>query len=183
MNEIIPGTILIAEPFLKDPNFLRTAIFICEHQTEGSLGFVLNRKHEERVGHLISGLEECDFPVYYGGPVQMNTIHFLHQCPGLITGGIEITDGIFWGGEFEEVIQRINNNTITASQIRFYMGYSGWSENQLANELNEKTWLLTTGNKKLVFHKNANSIWSDALKQMGGEFNQLINYPIDPQLN
>ncbi len=183
MDEITAGTILVAEPFLKDPNFLRTAIFICEHHAEGSLGFVLNRVHREKVGDLIPGLDDCIFPLYYGGPVQVNTIHFLHQCPGLITGGIEITDGIFWGGELEEVIELISNNKINATQLRFFLGYSGWGENQLYNEWSEKTWLLTEGNKRLVFHRQAHTIWREALKQMGGEYTQMINYPIDPQLN
>lgn len=183
MEAIIPGSLLIADPFLKDPNFLRTTVFICDHQPEGSLGFVLNRQHPEKIGDLIAEIAQCDFPVYYGGPVQVNTVHFLHQCPDVISGGIEITDGIFWGGEFKEVIDGINNQAIAENQIRFFLGYSGWGENQLKEEMEEKTWLSTNGNKKLVFHKNANLIWADSLKQIGGAFTQLIHYPIDPQLN
>jgi putative transcriptional regulator len=67
--------------------------------------------------------------------------------------------------------------------IRFYIGYSGWSEKQLESELEQKTWLTTEGNTRLVFHRDASLIWKDALRQLGGEYEQLINYPIDPQLN
>lgn len=183
MDLISNGNILIADPFLKDPNFMRSVIFLCEHQTSGTFGFVLNRKYHKTIGDLLSDLEECTFPVYYGGPVQMDTIHFLHQCPGLITGGVEITDGIYWGGEFEEVAALIKENKITPTQIRFYIGYSGWGEGQLDNEMKEKSWLITFGNKRLVFHRNTDMIWPDALKQMGSEYEQVINYPIDPQLN
>jgi len=183
MTEITPGKILIADPFLKDPNFMRTVVFLCDHQGEGSFGFVVNRKYDKSVGELIADLEGCDFPVYYGGPVQLDTVHFLHQCPQLITGGLEITDGIYWGGDFEDVVKMINNNQVTAGMIRFYIGYSGWGEGQLAGELKEKSWLTTEGNRKLVFHRQTDMIWPDALKQLGGEYAQLINYPIDPQLN
>jgi len=183
MADITPGKILIADPFLKDPNFMRTVVFLCDHQGEGSFGFVVNRKYDRVVGDLVADLEGCKFPVFYGGPVQMDTIHFLHQCPDLISGGVEIIDGIFWGGEFEDVVRLINTQQLKKGMIRFYIGYSGWGEGQLDGELKEKSWLTTDGNRKLVFHREADLIWQDALKQLGGEYTQLINYPIDPQLN
>ena len=184
MNEpLAAGTLLIADPFLKDPNFMRTVVFLCDHQAEGSIGFVINRRYEKSIGELINDLEMCNFPVYYGGPVQKDTLHFLHQCPDLIEGGVEITKGIFWGGNFEQVTDLIKKGELEPQMIRFYLGYSGWGEEQLDTELNEKTWLTTEGNPQLVFHRNISLIWQDALKQIGGQYEQLINYPIDPQLN
>jgi len=162
---------------------MRSVVFLCDHQQEGSFGFVVNRKYEQVIGELVQDLEGCDFPVFYGGPVQQDTVHFLHQCPHLITGGVEIINGIYWGGEFEEVVKNIHTNQLQPNMIRFYIGYSGWGEGQLAGELKEKSWLTTDGNKKLVFHRHTDMIWQDALRQLGGEYEQLINYPIDPQLN
>lgn len=183
MDKIQPGTILIADPFLKDPNFLRTVIFLCDHNKDGSFGFVLNRKLEYTIGDLIRDLEGCDFPVYYGGPVQQNTIHFLHRCPDLITGGEEIISGIYWGGEFDELIYLLKKDKLNFSDIRLFLGYSGWGEGQLDNEQNEKTWLTTYGNSKLIFPVDTSSTWKEAIKQLGGKYEQLINYPIDPHLN
>lgn len=183
MTDISAGKILIADPFLKDPNFMRSVIFLCEHQPEGSFGFVLNRKYQYSIGQLITDLEGYDFPVYYGGPVQPDTLHFLHRCPGLIQGGVKVTDDIYWGGEFNEAVSLIKQNKLSLHSIRFYIGYSGWSEGQLGSEMEQNTWLLTEGNRRLVFHKDIDLIWKDALKQMGGEYAQLVNYPIDPQLN
>ena len=183
MADLIKGTILVADPFLKDPNFMRTVVFLCDYETAGTFGFVINRKWKRVVSELIPDLTDCNFPIYYGGPVQMETLHFLHRCPDIISGGIEITDGIFWGGNFEEVSILIQNKWIKENQIRFFAGYSGWSEGQLEDELEEKSWLTTQGNKKLVFHNNENLIWQDAIKQIGGKYEQIINYPIDPTLN
>lgn len=184
MEKIQSGTVLIADPFLKDPNFLRTVIFLCEHNTEeGSFGFVLNRKLDYVVGDLITALDGHDFPVFYGGPVQQNTIHFLHRCPALITGGEEIANGIYWGGEFDEVAELIKNNKLDDTDVRLFLGYSGWGESQLENEFAEKTWLTTYSSEKLIFSADVNTIWKDALKQIGGKYEQLIHYPIDPQLN
>src|SRR5437868_2193778 len=152
------GVLLISDPFLKDPNFMRTVVFLCEHEFAGSFGFVLNRKHDTVVGDLITALDGCEFPVYYGGPVQMDALHFLHVRPDIINDGVKITDDIYWGGNFEELCTHIQNKTIKQSQVRFFIGYSGWSEGQLETEMKEKSWLATTGNKKLVFHRDENLI-------------------------
>ncbi|HYM95580.1 MAG TPA: YqgE/AlgH family protein [Chitinophagaceae bacterium] len=178
-----PGILLIADPFLKDPNFLRTVVFICQHREEGSFGFVLNRKYDNTLDELIPELENHKIPVYYGGPVQMDTIHFLHQYPAEIPGGTEIIKGIYWGGDFDAVIQLIKKDNIDYSKIRFYIGYSGWSDGQLKTELDEKSWLTVPATCKLVFHRNYEEIWKDSLKQLGGDYEMMINFPIDPQLN
>lgn len=183
MEKIKPGSILIADPFLKDPNFLRTVIFLCEHKAEGSFGFVLNRKLEYVIGDLMSELEGCEFPVFYGGPVQQNTIHFIHRCPGLITGGEKITDEVYWGGEFDEVVNLLRNDKLSSTDIRLFLGYSGWGEEQLENEFKEHTWLTTYSSEQLVFPDDIDEIWKNALRQLGGKYEQLIHYPIDPQLN
>ncbi len=178
-----PGILLIADPFLKDPNFLRTVVFLCEHKEEGSFGFVLNRKYENTLDELIPGLEDVKLPVYYGGPVQMDTIHFLHQYPKEIPGSEEVIKGVYWGGDFEKVIEMLKDGTASPDKIRFYIGYSGWSDGQLTTELEEKSWLTVAGTRKLIFHRNYEEIWKDSLKQLGGDYEMMINFPIDPQLN
>ena len=177
------GTLLIANPFLKDPNFIRSVIFLCEHKEEGSFGFVLNRKFSKTLGELIPELEEFTIPVYYGGPVQKDTIHFLHQYPDLIPGGEEVLDGVYWGGNFESLITYVKNNDIDFNKIRFFIGYSGWSEGQLDGELEEKSWLTVDAIRKLIFHNNPEETWKDSLKHLGGDYEMMINFPIDPQLN
>jgi putative transcriptional regulator len=183
MIDPAPGILLIADPFLKDPNFLRTVVFLCEHKEEGSFGFVLNRKYENTLDELIPELNGHQLPVYYGGPVQMDTIHFLHQYPKEIPGGQEVVKGVYWGGDFDAVVDLLKNEDIDANKIRFYIGYSGWSTGQLADEMNEKTWLTVEATRKLVFHRNYQEIWKDSLKHLGGDYGIMANFPIDPQLN
>ncbi len=183
MITIEAGTLLVSDPFLKDPNFARSVILVCEHEAEGSLGFVLNKLHNQKLGDLITDLEGVNFPVFYGGPVQIDTLHFLHHRPDIIEGGIPITDGIFWGGDFDKVVMLIQENKLPTSDIRFYIGYSGWAEGQLVNELTEKTWITHPATRKLIFGNKETLLWNTVLKEMGGEFAQLANYPIDPQLN
>jgi putative transcriptional regulator len=178
-----PGILLIADPFLKDPNFLRTVVFLCEHKEEGSFGFVLNRKYQNTLNELIPDLGDLKLPVFYGGPVQMDTIHFLHQYPKEIPGGEEVIKGVYWGGDFGKVVEMLKAGTADANKIRFYIGYSGWSDGQLKNELQEKSWLTVAGTRKLIFHRNYEEIWKESLKQLGGDYEMMINFPIDPQLN
>jgi putative transcriptional regulator len=81
------------------------------------------------------------------------------------------------------MVSMIKNNKISEDDIRLFLGYSGWSKSQLEDELEDKSWLTTYGNDKLVFTNDVKFVWPQALKQLGGKYEQLIHYPIDPQLN
>src|SRR5690606_11369825 len=117
-----------------------------------------------------------------GGPVQRDTIHILHQYPDLM-GGLKVLNGVYWGGDFEKAIELIRTGDIKEENIRFFIGYSGWGEGQLDEELKEKTWLTVEATKNILFHQPVGETWKEALLLMGGEYKTLINYPIDPSLN
>ena len=111
---------------------MRTVVLLCDHQEEGSFGFVINRAYKHTLDELMNNAEDLKIPVYYGGPVQMDTIHFLHQYPDKIPGSYEVLNGIYWGGEFETALTLIKEGSIDVNRIRFYIGYSGWGNGQLA---------------------------------------------------
>lgn len=183
MVDPAPGILLIADPFLKDPNFLRTVVILCDHREEGSFGFVLNRKYENTLDELVPDVEGFKLPVYYGGPVQLDTIHFLHQYPKEIPGGEEVMKGIYWGGDFVKAVDMIKNGEMDFQKIRFFIGYSGWGTGQLNEELKEKSWLTVKANRKLIFLTRAEEIWKESLKHLGGDYEMMIHFPTDPQLN
>ncbi|HZW70577.1 MAG TPA: YqgE/AlgH family protein [Hanamia sp.] len=177
------GTLLIANPFLKDPNFSRTVIFLCENVKEGSFGFVLNKEFNQTLDELLPDLGMPAFPVYAGGPVQLDSLHFLHQYPDLISGGIEVFDGVYWGGNFETLQIHLKNNDISKNKIRFFLGYSGWTEGQLDMELKEDSWITAMATRKIIFETNASDAWKESLNVLGGDYKMMANFPIDPQLN
>lgn len=183
MIQPAPGVLLIADPFLKDPNFLRTVVFLCEHKEEGSFGFVLNRSYRSTLNELLPEMEEHQLPVYYGGPVQKDSLHFLHQLPHEIPGSIEVMKGVFWGGDFDAVIQLVHTDKLDNNRIRFFVGYSGWGSGQLKTEMDDKTWITAKATRQLVFHPDEKETWKDALKLLGGEYEMMKNFPLDPQLN
>ena len=177
------GKLLIADPFLKDPNFLRTVVLLCEHNEAGDFGLVLNRLFEQTLDELNTDFAGYKIPLYYGGPVEPNYIHFIHQYPALLPDGIELAHNIFWGGNFETLTQLIKTNSIDIEKIKVFIGYSGWDANQLNEEIEEKTWLIANANDVIVFNTPENKIWQNSIKLLGSKYEMLINFPIDPQLN
>ncbi len=183
MIDIDKGVLLIAEPFMKDKNFQRTVVLICEHDEAGSFGMVLNKKRKEFVGNYIEFLEDCTFNIYDGGPVQRDHVHFLHRRPDIIPDGLHLSDEIYWGGDFGIVCTLINEGALLEKDIRFYIGYSGWGENQLEEEMMEKSWLTISASNDIVFEKNTSLIWKNSIEKLGDDFRPLINYPLDPSFN
>ena len=173
---------LIADPFLKDLNFKRSVVFICEHNDDGSFGLVQNELTNYFLHQLLDNIINENIPVFKGGPVGLNTIHFLHQFP-TVPNCVQLSNDLYWGGDIKTITSLINSKQIDLQKIKFFIGYSGWSPKQLDEEMSEKTWLLSEVNTDIIFKSNPNEIWKDALKFLGGEFEQLIHYPIDPQLN
>ena len=181
--EISTGSILIAEPFLKDPNFKRSVVLICDHSSEGSIGFVINNEFKHTLSEIIPDLPEANWPLYLGGPVETDSLHFLHCIPSLIGENKEVAPGVYWSQDFSTLIPLIKEGKVKTEHIRFYLGYAGWSEGQLEMEIQEKAWIITEGNASMVFSDTPAHIWKNVLKQMGGEYSILANSPMDPHLN
>lgn len=181
--KIKSGKILLSNPFLKDPNFLRSVVLICEYDKQGTVGFVLNKQYNQTLSEVLNINTDIEFPLYYGGPVEIDTLHFLHQRPDLITDSLHLTDNIYWGGNFEETILQINAGNILPHEIKFCIGYSGWSGGQLEAEIEEQSWIITNATNAIIFNKKVDSLWKDVLVSMGGEYKIISGFPLDPQSN
>jgi len=178
------GDLLISEPFLPDPNFERTVILLCEHDENGTFGFVINKLTDYVFEEVIEVNENFEEKIFLGGPVQQDTLHFIHRSPELFDSGKEIIDGIYWGGEFDKLLSLINTKQIKKNDFRFFLGYSGWSEGQLEEELKAKSWIVckNTSSEK-IFDLSPDELWKQALAEMGGKFKMFANYPVNPNLN
>ena len=119
MRNVKQGSVLISEPFLGDPNFERSVVLICEHETtQGTFGLVLNQTSNLLLADVLEENIYPDVPLQVGGPVQHNTLHYLHRRPDLIDGGVEIMDGVTWGGNFSQVKELLNNGVLSPNDIR-----------------------------------------------------------------
>jgi putative transcriptional regulator len=177
------GRLLISEPYLPDPNFERTVVLLCEHNEDGSFGFVLNKPSIVKINEVMEDLRNMDDIVYVGGPVQQDTLHFLHRRSN-IEKAVEVCDGIYWGGNFEDLMVKVDLQQVKTSDIRFYLGYSGWGPGQLEAELEQDSWIVCEFvTDRLLFDTDPKAMWKEALDNMGGRFSVYSKYPIDPRLN
>ena len=155
------GSLLIAEPsIIGDISFNRAVILLADHNALGSVGFILNKPLDYNLRDLIDGTES-EFRIYNGGPVEQDNLYFIHKSPELIPNSIEISNGIFWGGDFNVVLDLINDDKISKDDIRFFLGYSGWAEQQLANELESNAWVVSENiyHNKIISDKTL-TLWS-----------------------
>jgi putative transcriptional regulator len=180
----LAGDLLISEPFLQDENFVRSVVLLCDHQPEGSFGFVINKPSILKLKELIQELDFIDKEVFVGGPVEQNTLHYIYFAESPIEGSVPVGENLWWGGDFDTLIHEIKTEKIDLDMIRFFIGYSGWDEGQLEAELIENTWIICKQKiDRKSFGYTSEELWKNLLKNMGGEFRVLANYPIDPRLN
>jgi putative transcriptional regulator len=187
MKSILPqkGHLLIAEPsILGDVSFTRSVILLTEHNaTEGSIGFILNKPLNYTINDLIIDID-ASFEIYNGGPVEQDNLYFIHTIPDLIPNSIEISNGIYWGGDFDITRQLINAKKISKESIRFFLGYTGWSVNQLEDELEENSWIVSENlMKDKILSKSSAQFWKDKINEQGGEYVLFSNAPENPALN
>jgi putative transcriptional regulator len=177
------GQLLVSEPFLADPNFRKTVVLLCEHEAQGSVGFIINRLLDVDTDEIIPGLLNVNFPIYYGGPVEQNTLHFIHKAGLLIDESFPVGDDIFWGGNIDQINILLESGKATEQDFKFFIGYSGWGEGQLEAEIDQKAWWLTHLIKEEAFNENIEDIWPKTVRTMGKDFAYLADAPEDYNWN
>ncbi len=178
------GMLLVAEPsIIGDASFNRSVVLLAEHSETGSVGFILNKVLDFTLKDLIPELKK-GFKIYNGGPVEQDNLYFIHKIPDLIPESIEISNGIYWGGNFEAVKELILKGLITDKQIRFFLGYSGWDAEQLQEELISNSWIVTPQkDAKDIIERPYRSFWKDKMVELGGNYMLWANAPENPSCN
>jgi len=177
------GKILISEPFLPDTFFNRTIVYLADHNEEGSVGFILNKKLEIKVCDAISGFEGWQEYLSMGGPVAPDTLHYLHRMGDMIPKSVWVDDNIFWGGDIDYIREMIKNGELNTSQIRFFLGYSGWSAGQLERELKENSWVIARVESDIVLNDKINNSWKKVLRSLNSKYRMWADFPESPDMN
>lgn len=185
LSPVMPskGMLLISEPFMIDPGFRRSVVLITEHDSKGTVGFVLNQP----MGFTISEIMEKDFPyaeanVFRGGPVHPDTLHFLHTRGDLIKDCKEIFPGVYWGGDYETFAVLFMNNDIQEEEVKFFVGYSGWSAGQLVEEVKENSWIVAPCHPEDIFMED-DDLWKKMIRNLGNKYAHIANFPENPFMN
>lgn len=177
-----PGMVLAAVPILHDPNFYRSVVLICDHNDEGTFGLVLNRETELEPGEILEDLGTASAPVRSGGPVQPNTLHYLHELGPRVADALPIVDGLWWGGDFDSLKAELTEPT-SEGMTTFFLGYSGWGEGQLEDEIRQGSWAVAQMEPAWLFASEADGMWRDVMLSLGGDWALMANYPDDPRTN
>lgn len=176
-NKVTSGKILLAEPFMLDPNFKRSAVLLCEHNEEGSVGFIMNKPLNMRIDELIEDFPEFDSEVFFGGPVQTDTIHYIHNVGELLEESVMVADGVYWGGDFEKLKFLITSELILPHHIRFFVGYSGWSGGQLDDEMIYGSWVLADMDANYLFKSEPQQLWRQVMRNKGDAYTVIAQLP------
>ncbi|MFL9844767.1 YqgE/AlgH family protein [Flavobacterium rhizosphaerae] len=178
------GYLLIAEPStIGDLSFNRSVILLADHNFEGSVGFILNKPLGYTIKDLLPEIH-ANFKIYNGGPVEQDNLYFIHNIPDLIPGSIEISNGIFWGGDFETTKGLINSGHVKKNNIRFFLGYTGWDPQQLEDELEVNSWIVSENSyKNKIIGKSSTYFWKEKIMELGGNYLIWSNAPENPSLN
>ncbi len=183
-----PGTLLISQPFLGDPNFERSVVLLCRDEpASGTFGLVLSRRTGLTLHDVLdlpfgSNSPAAGLPLYLGGPVEPDTLHCLHRRSD-VPHATPLGDGVYWGGDFDVLLALLTRGEAVAADVRLFVGYSGWSQGQLATEMQAQSWVTHPASAGKVFTLAPDAFWRAILREKGGRFKAWSNYPVDPRLN
>ena len=143
MSVLKAGLYIKSTPALIGSFFEDTTILIAEHNQAGTTGFVTNKPFGKSLHELIEFNHSKPFPLMDGGPVDRAHLFVLHKRPDLIDGGKQIPNGLYLGGNMEQVIQAINTGDTNLQDIQLFIGYCGWDEGELEAEVEEGSWIIS----------------------------------------
>jgi len=176
------GRIIISEPLLSGNFFGRSTVLLVEHSPNGSVGFILNKPLEAKINELFIMPTGYIPQLFVGGPVGGDSLFYIHTLGEQIEGSSHVKDELYWGGDFEALKLAIASGNIGPGQVKFFVGYSGWSAGQLENEIAENSWLVTDADTSLVMNSDRN-FWNESVRNAGGHYETWQNFPEDPNSN
>jgi len=184
-----PGKLLVAEPFLREYYFNHSVILLLEHNNEKeTMGFVMNRKTPHTLKEVLTeghnvGVPD-GIPLFCGGPVACDRLFYLHKIPELIRESVEIGHGLYYGGDFSDVLEYLRDGLPTAGLIRFFAGYSGWNPGQLNDELESGTWAVENVPEGFnLLEGEEASYWTGMVRNMDKEYSGWLLQPMNPSDN
>lgn len=184
-NNVLPsrGKILISEPFLRGASFGRAVILLVDHTEEGSMGLIVNKQLPLFVNDIIKEFNYLDeIPLYKGGPMATDTLFYLHTLAD-IPGALAVTSGLYLNGDFNAIKKYVLQGNKIDEHIRFFLGYSGWDGEQLRNEIQENTWLVSQEENEYLMNAKTKDMWKQALEKLGSKYETWSRFPQVPTLN
>lgn len=185
-NHVLParGKILISEPFLRDDTFGRSVVLLVDHTAEGSMGLIMNKILPLTLNQVIKEFRkiEEEILVYKGGPIAPDTLFFIHTLPQ-IPDSLTVSKGLYLNGSFDAIKDYVTEGNPIRGHIRFFLGYSGWEEAQLEQEIRGNTWLVGKGEIPDLMNERVHKLWKNSLGKLGTKYETWSRFPEIPTLN
>jgi putative transcriptional regulator len=176
------GRVLVAEPFLPGDYFSRSTVLLVQCSDDGDVGFILNKPTDLEVKQLFKGFPDFDANAYLGGPVSNDKLFFLHTLGEKISDSLPVSGNLYWSGNFENLVSLIRAGLVEEEEVRFFLGYSGWSAGQLAAEIADHSWVVVDPSVETILASDEN-FWNESIKTLGGNALLWQNFPENPELN
>ena len=171
----LSGSLLLAAPRLKDPNFSRSVIFLAAHNLDdGAFGYILNRPLEKRVTDLLPDQDLGDLgqvPVYLGGPVSTDKLAFAALRWSGGRRGLKCQTHL----SVQDAIQELRRG----HEVRGFVGYSGWTSGQIESELKRSSWIVSPPKKTILTSASPSKLWGDLLTELGPVYKLMARIPDD----
>lgn len=185
-KELRTGTLLIASPLLKESYFMRSVIALIDiDPNHGCLGLSLNKLTNLNMYDIFNDQPFLKkVPVYCGGPVDAGRLFMLHRLGTVISGSVEIADGLFLGNNFRDAFSYLSLGGKVEGEIRFFLGYSGWTTGQLEKEVLQQAWAVNdTPTTSSLLTDNEEVFWRQQVRCLGESFRPWLLLPEDPNEN
>ena len=186
LDDVVPGSLLVAMPALSDPNFAGAVVYVLDHNDSGTLGVVLGRPSQVEIRDVLPGW--CDLAVepgvfHVGGPCETDTALCLAACPGegQEPAGLRRVAGDVYLVDLDADPDTLDHGV---SGLRVFAGYAGWSPGQLAGEITEGAWACVPGSPADVLSDlSGPELWRAVLARQTGRLAVLSTAPADPSAN
>jgi len=183
MNYSYKGKILISTPDISGDIFSRSVVLVIEHNESGAFGLILNKKNSQ-MSSKFRNFFDFKIEVYDGGPVENDKVFFIVKGKKKVTETYsEITDEFYLTEDIENIISAALSKEIDINDVKIFSGYSGWSANQLDNEIKSKMWTVVDVYNLDYTLPNDQTLWKSIMQNLGGEYLLWANSPEDISLN
>lgn len=180
------GCFLVAEPFLKESYFRHAVICLSDYERgREAMGLVMNRLTNLTLQELIEGVTlKKPVPIFCGGPMSSDRLFYMHTLGDIITDSQKVSDGLWIGGDFDEVMQYVNDGYRLDGYLRFFLGYSGWSPEQLDQEVSDKVWAVAPATRlSEVLTGDNDTYWHRFVRDLGPAYRGWRFHPHNPHVN
>ena len=161
------GKLLVASRNLGDPRFAKTVILLARYYDHGVLGLILNRRTDVPLSRVLESpkaAKDRSDPVYVGGPLEMPEVFGLLQSPGKLEGAEHVFDGVYLIATkslFEQTISTRPDPGV----FHVYLGYAGWTQDQLRQEVGLGAWFIFPAETSTVFNADPDSLWLEMIRK------------------